>query len=281
MTRAPASNQKPSHYVVPHLTEPLRERRARVCLAVFVINEGDRLRAQLKRMESFAPLVDIVIADGGSTDGSTDLRELERRGVRALLVKQGPGALGAQMVMAFDWAVREGYNAIITMDGNNKDDPAAIPDFLQALEGGFQHVQGSRFVAGGRAVNTPFSRKWAVRLIHAPLIRVASGWPYTDTTNGFRAYARELLEDPRVAPFRPVFSGYELHYYLAIRATRLGYRVCEVPVTRVYPERGGAPTKISLVRGNLRVLRALFAACLHRYDPPKPAGDVQSVRAAG
>ena len=121
MTRTPASIQEPSHYVVLHRTERLRERRARVCLAVFVINEGDRFRTQLQRMEPFAHLVDIVIADGGSTDGSTDLRELERRGVRALLVKQGAGRLGAQMVMAFDWAVHEGYDAIITMDGNNKD----------------------------------------------------------------------------------------------------------------------------------------------------------------
>jgi hypothetical protein len=65
-----------------------------------------------------------------------------------------------------------------------------------------------------------------------------------------------------------VFAGYELHYYLAIRAARLGYRVCEVPVTRVYPAKGPTPTKITPIRGNLRVLRALIAACLHRYDPP-------------
>ena len=116
-------------------------------------------------------------------------------------------------------------------------------------------------------MRTPWLRYWGIRLLHAPLLRWASGFPYTDTTNGFRAYSRRLLLDPRVAPFRDVFAGYELHYYLAIRAARLGLRVCEIPVARRYPAHGPTPTKISPVRGNLRVLRCLFAACLGMYNP--------------
>lgn len=255
-------------YVPAYRLSTYAERAARYCVAVFVINEGQRLLTQLERMRSFVGGVDVIVADGGSTDGSTERHELVARGVRALLVKTGPGRLGAQMLMAFDFALGEGYEGVITMDGNNKDGPDAIPRFVAALDTGCAHVQGSRYLPGGREANTPFSRKWGVRLIHAPLIRAAARWPYTDTTNGFRAYARLLLQDPRVAVFRPVFAGYELHYYLAIRAARLGYRICEIPVTRVYPAHGPLPTKITPLRGNLRVLRALLAACLRRFDPP-------------
>jgi len=53
-----------------------------------------------------------------------------------------------------------------------------------------------------------------VRILHAPLVSLASRFRYTDTTNGFRGYSRRFLEDPRVAAFRDVFPGYELHYYL-------------------------------------------------------------------
>ena len=70
-----------------------------------------------------------------------------------------------------------------------------------------------------------------------------------------------------VQPFRDVFRTYELHYYLAIRAARLGFRCCELPVTREYPEGGAVPTKISGWRGNLHILRVLLAACAGRYDP--------------
>jgi hypothetical protein len=98
---------------------------------------------------------------------------------------------------------------------------------------------------------------------------LSAGFKYTDTTNGFRAYSRRLLLDSRVAPFRDIFKGYELHIYLAIRAARLGYAVTEIPVTREYPASGPTPTKISPVVGNLRMLGALLSACMHRYDPPR------------
>ncbi len=170
--------------------------------------------------------------------------------------------------MAFDYGLREGYEGIVAMDGNNKDDPGAVKDFVEALDDGYDYVQGSRFIAGGRARNTPVHRLLAIKLLHAPLVRHASGFPYTDTTNGFRAYGRRLLEDSRVAPFRDVFSSYELHYYLAIRAARLGFRIKEIPVTREYPRRGPTPTKIRGLRGYWIVLRDLFRACRHRFDPP-------------
>ena len=256
--------------VPAHETYEYGPRSARYCVAVFVINEDGRLLEQLARMQEPCAGLDIVIADGGSSDGSTDPENLVPRGVNTLLVKTGPGKLGAQMRMAIAWALERGYLGIITMDGNNKDDPAAIPRFVAELDKSFDHVQGSRFIPGGQAVNTPRSRYWGVRLLHAPLLSRSAGFRYTDTTNGFRAYSRRFLEDDRVAPLRHVFAGYELHYYLAIRAPRLGYRVREVPVTRAYPAHGPVPTKISSLVGNLAVLRALLRACRHRYDPPTP-----------
>lgn len=242
-------------------------RRHRYCVCVFVLNEGPRITAQLERMKPYVDYVDIIIADGGSTDDALAAHRLAGGGVSALLVKRGAGALGAQMRMAFYHALQEGYDGVITMDGNNKDDPSAIPHFITALDAGMDHVQGSRFISGGVAENTPLSRLLGIKLLHAPLVSLAAGFHYTDTTNGFRAYSRRLLEDPRVAPFRGVFSHYELHYYLAIRAARLGLRLTEIPVTRVYPKNGKTPTKISSVKGNFRIIKTLIKACLNKYDP--------------
>lgn len=245
----------------------LAPRRARYCLAVPIINEGERFLSQLAKMQVLATSVDIVIADGGSTDGSTALQTLRQFGVRTLLVKTGPGKLGAQIRMAFDYALGQGYAGVVLVDGNDKDDTSAVPRFLAALDQGYDFVQGSRYVPGGSAIRTPLDRKLGLKLVHVPLISLAAWHRYTDTTNGFRGYGRRLLEDPRVQPLRDVFNGYELHYYLAIRAARLGMRVCEVPVTRAYPADGSVPTKISPLRGNLKVMRALLDACLHRFDP--------------
>jgi glycosyltransferase involved in cell wall biosynthesis len=259
-----AARQVPTYTV----TE-FAQKRSKYCVAVFVINENGRLLRQLDKMQQVGAALDVVIADGGSTDGSTTEANLKPRGVRALLVKTGKGKLSAQMRMAFDWAMQQGYEGVITIDGNDKDGTEALTRFVDALDRGLDHVQGSRYVPGGVAINTPKLRNLGIKLLHAPLISIASRFRYTDTTNGFRAYSRKFLLDPRVDPFRDVFERYELHYYLAIRAARLGFRVEEVPVTRAYPDKGPIPTKISPWKGNFLVLKTLFQACMHRFDPPR------------
>lgn len=239
------------------------------CVVIPVLNEGTRIQRLLDRISEHdvTRIADVLVVDGGSTDGSLEPDFLRSRGVRGLLVKLGPGRLSAQLRCAYAFALYQGYEGIVTIDGNDKDDPEAIARFVSALGDGIDFVQASRFIAGGKAVNTPRARDLGIRLVHAPALSWASGFPWTDTTQGFRAYSRRLLEDPRIAPFRDVFAGYELLAYLSYRAPRLGYRCLELPTTRRYPP-GKVPTKISGIRGNLQVLSVLFNACIGRYDAP-------------
>ena len=243
-------------------------------IAVFCINEGERIRAQLERMAPLADIADIVVADGGSTDGSLDRGTLGAFRLRALLIKKDSGKLSAQMRMAMAYVIEEGYQGLVVIDGNGKDDVSAIPRFLELLDEGYDHIQGSRYIRGGKGVNTPLARHVGVKLVHAPVLSFAARARYTDTTNGFRAYSRKLLTDMRVSPLRDIFLGYELHYYLAIRAARLGFRIIETPVTRSYPRGEAAPTKIRGFRGNLDVLKTLASVVRGEYDPDRrPSGD--------
>lgn len=255
---------------VPAFEAPLwLGRRRPWCVVIPVINEGERISALLNRMAILAinNLADIVIVDGGSTDGSLHAPTLQTQEVRGLLVKTGPGRLSAQLRCAYAFALEQGYAGIVTIDGNNKDDPAAIPQFINALRDGMDFVQGSRYIPGGVGENTPRLRELAIRWVHAPLLSLYSGFHWTDTTQGFRAYSGRLLLDPRVAPFRDVFATYELLAYLSYRAPKLGYRCGELPTTRRYPATGQTPTKISRIKGNLSVLAILLNACRGQYDP--------------
>lgn len=239
------------------------------CVLIPVLNEGGRIIAELERMRDagIPSLCDIVICDGGTTDGSEEPTRLASLGVNAFIEKLGPGKQGAQLRCGIHFALERGYAGVVTVDGNDKDSVECIPLFLEALMDGYDFVQGSRFVPPGRAENTPLVRYAALRLIHAPVTSLAAGRRFTDTTNAFRAYSSRLLEDPRVAPLRDVFAGYELLAYLPIRASRLGYRACEVPVVRSYPKSGPTPTKISPLRGNAELLGVLFSAAFGKYDP--------------
>lgn len=240
------------------------------CVVIPVINEGGRIVSLLNRMSThkISLLADILIVDGGSTDGSLETESLKQKGVSALLVKTGPGKLGAQLRCAYAFALDQGYEGIVTIDGNDKDDPEATPRFIEALEHGVDFVQASRFIDGGVAENTPRSRDFAIRYIHAPMLSLASGFRWTDTTQGFRAYSRKMLQDARLAPFRDVFNSYELLAYLSYRVPQLGYRCMELPTVRRYPATGEVPTKISGLKGNLTVLSVLFKTCLGIYNAP-------------
>ncbi len=260
-----------ARWQVPNFETPLwLGRQHPWCVVIPVINEGERIKSLLARMTALeiAAIADIIIVDGGSTDDSLNLESLQKNSVRGLLVKKGPGKLSAQLRCAYAFALDQGYEGIVSIDGNDKDDPEAIPQFIEALKQNVDFVQASRFIQGGVAQNTPKSRDFAIRFVHAPMLSLFSGFRWTDTTQGFRAYSRKMLLDLEIDLFRDVFNSYELLAYLSYRVPKLRYRCVEIATTRRYPK-GEVPTKISSIRGNWSVLKILLKACLGQYNPKK------------
>lgn len=253
--------------VPPYHTNITAGKQHPYLVGIPVINEGERIQQQLQQMGKLSLPADIVLADGGSTDGSLTAAAIQAAGARGVLTKQGQGGLSTQLRMLFDWAAQEGYEGVVTIDGNGKDDVQGLLPVLHALQQGYDFVQGSRYVPGGAAINTPWDRHIAVKLLHAPLISLAARTKYTDTTNGLRGWKMSALLDPRVDVFRDVFDQYNLHYYLSIRLPRLGYQVCEVPVVRRYPDAGPTPSKISSPRKKIQLLLPLWQAVRGAYNP--------------
>lgn len=246
-------------------------KRSNFVVLIPIINEGDRIIHELERALEvhIHDHADIVICDGGSTDGSTEHERLKSLRVNSLLVKQDEGKQGAQLRMGIRWALERGYEGVITVDGNDKDSIEDVPLFIDRLLEGYDFVQGSRFVKGGHAVNTPWIRLLSVRLLHAPVISLTARKWFTDTTNAFRGYSASYLRDDRVRPLRDIFMTYELLAYLSVRATQIGLKACEIPVTRAYPPRGQGktPTKISFFKGNWLLFKILFKNAAGAYRP--------------
>ena len=245
------------------------DKKREYALLIPIINEGERIIKELERAKEadVSDYVDIIICDGGSTDGCTEEGRLRSLDVNTLLVKRDCGKQGAQLRMGIWWALERGYKGLITIDGNNKDSIEDVPAFIEKLKEGYDLVQGSRFIKGGKGINTPLIRDMAVRLIHAPIISLTAGQRFTDTTNAYRAYSERYLRDERVAPLRDIFMTYELLAYLSVRATQLGYKACEIAVTREYPAKGKTPTKISPLKGNAELLKILFRNARGKYNP--------------
>ena len=169
--------------------------------------------------------------------------------------------------MAYGFALNKGYHGIITMDGNGKDSIDSIKNFIAKLNQGYDYVQASRFIKGGKSVNLPLSRWFSIRFIHAPILSLAAFHWYSDTTQGFRAYSARYLLDPRVKPFRKIFKKYELLAYLTVRATQLNFKVCEVATTRIYPKKESVPTKIHGFSSHFDLIITLMRTLFRSYHP--------------
>ena len=238
-------------------------------MLVTVWNEGDRIRRQLRLMQPQLAQVDLVLCDRYSDDGSLDLGFLRSVNVTALLRTRERG-LGCALRMGLAHAMQQGYEGVVTMDGNNKDGVEAIERVVAALERGFDFVQASRFLPGGEHENTPWERYVGVRYVISPILALGAGVRYSDPTNGLKGLRRGFLLDPRVQPFRNVFREFNLQYYLNYRAAKLGFETTEVPARRSYPSSGDTPTKIAGVRARFWILWELLLTSAGRYDPPRP-----------
>ncbi len=269
MIKEDIKNEFRANWEIPSYKIDLwNEKTHSYCVVIPVINEGERIKNLLQKMMKLQihSVADIIIIDGGSNDDSLEWSLLRDMQVKALLTKTGSGKLGAQLRCAYSFALDKGYDGILTIDGNNKDEPDPIIQFIAALKKGFDFVQASRFIKEGVGINTPTSRLLAIKFIHAPILSLFSGFRWTDTTQGFRGYSRRMLLDERISIFRDIFQEYELLAYLNYRAPILNYKCIELPATRIYPG-GIVPTKINGIRGQIKLLKTLFQTCLKKYNP--------------
>lgn len=117
-------------------------------------------------------MIDVVVLDAGSTDGSTDRNMLSEAGFRALCIRKGTGRYSTDLRMDYAWAIEQGYEGFITVDGNDKDGTQAVPAFIEKLNGGYDYIQGSRYIKGGEGINTPISRHLALKLINEPIMTI-------------------------------------------------------------------------------------------------------------
>ncbi|HEY1660951.1 MAG TPA: glycosyltransferase family 2 protein [Verrucomicrobiae bacterium] len=241
------------------------EQRHRYVVYIFAFNERSLLTQLL---DKFPPPqernFDLMLGDDGSKDGTAAADLVAKYGIRGVTRLKRNGGLSQNIMVALRWLAGQKYQGVILMNGNNRDGPAAIPEFIRKLEQGYGYVQGSRFVAGGQHVNTPWTRYLAIRLLHAPLFSLASFKWMTDTTNGYRAFSMAVLNDPRVDAFQPEFVKYEIEQYLAWKAIRLGYRATEIGVSRIYPV-GQFTSHIRPGLGWVSMFKPLIMLLFRRY----------------
>ncbi len=229
----------------------------RVLACPIAFNEKAKLvRVIARAREADIPgVTDFMVCDDGSTDGTAEA--VEALGVRVL--RQSPrSGVGAAIRRVIDFARAHKYDVVVIMAGNDKDRPQEIPRLLAPIvDQGADFVQGSRYLLGGDYGNMPLYRRVATQLVHPWLFTLVTRRRITDSTNGFRAFRVALCDDPRLNLEQAWLDAYELEPYLFFKAVTLGYRVVEVPVTKIYPPHELGYTKMAPIVGWWSILRPL------------------------
>lgn len=187
---------------------------------------------------------EILFVDDGSTDSSLSKIKMFAesdlgRELNIHYISHGKNlGVGAAIRSGIKYAIANKFDIIVVMAGNGKDNPREIPKLTSPIiDEGYDYVQGSRFLEGGRWDNLPLSRFVAIK-IYSLIWTYLLGVKITDVSNGFRAYRTSIFSDPRINIWQDWLSRYELEFYLHYKVITLGYKFKEVPVSKIYPASG-------------------------------------------
>jgi glycosyltransferase involved in cell wall biosynthesis len=225
----------------------------RTLVIIPAFNEEESLPVVLATLRAEAPQYDVLVVDDGSGDRTAVVAR--RAGVMVARLPFNLGVGGA-LRTGFRFAVRHGYQRAVQFDADGQHDVAALNTLLRELDGGADVVVGTRFAAGQDGYRTGAVRGGAMSVLRLAL-SVLAGQRFTDTSSGFRAYSRGVIEY--------FADAYPLEYLSdtvesLLLACYAGFNVVEVPVT-MRERSGGVPStrNIRLIYHYVRLLLVLMA----------------------
>jgi glycosyltransferase involved in cell wall biosynthesis len=188
---------------------------------------------------------EVVVADNGSTDGS--IETAQQHGARVVSVtERGYGA-----------ALRAGIVAsrgefIVMGDADDSYDFTAVPQFVAKWRKGFDVVMGNRFKGGIKSGAMPWHHKYVGNPALTGVLNLLFRAGIGDSHCGMRGFSRAIFDrmDLRC-------TGMEFASEFVIKATQLGAKITEIPIT-LWPDKRGRPPHLRSFRDGWRHLRFML-----------------------
>ena len=187
---------------------------------------------------------DVLVVDDGSADATADLARQEGALVLATGQKSGKGNA---LRLGFDYAVKNGYEAVIALDGDGQHDPADIKLFLESYR-----LTGASVINGNRMAEPrgmPFVR-FATNTVMSWIISLICRRRIPDTQCGFRFMTTGVLSNIQLE-----CADFEIETELLVKASRKGFKIASVPIATIYRNE---VSKIKPVRDTLRFVRFII-----------------------
>jgi glycosyltransferase involved in cell wall biosynthesis len=219
----------------------------RLLTALPVYNEESHVASVLT--EVLQHVSDVLVVNDGSTDRTAASLGLLFPQVVVRTHPENRG-YGAALQTAFEYALTNGYEVLVTMDCDGQHQPSFLNEIAALVDDPIapvDMVSGSRYLAEFDDNTRPPEERRRINSRITACLREKLGLKITDAFCGFKAYRVSALADLEITD-----NGYAMPLQLWVQAVDLGWRIREFPVPRVYLDEtrsfGG-----SLDDGNVRL----------------------------
>lgn len=191
-------------------------------------NEAENISRIIPEVLKYSPDSDILVVDDNSPDGTGKIVEYIARSedrVR-LLKREKKEGLALAYLSAFDFAMKEGYDALLQMDADFSHAPSDVPKLFEGLKHADVAV-GSRYIVGGGTSGWTLPRKLISRggnLYAQMVLRTKT----IDMTGGFNAWRTSALQAISLKTVRS--KGYAFQVELKYRAYKQNLSITEIPI---------------------------------------------------
>jgi len=209
-------------------------------------NEKENIENIIRKVFSLPHEFDILIVEDNSPDGTADIvKRLMQEFPERLFIKERKGklGLGTAYLDGFRWALERSYEYVFEMDADFSHNPDDLLRLREACASGKGDVAvGSRYVDGKiSVVNWPIKRL-LMSYYASKYVRIVTGMRVFDATAGFVCYTRRVLEKMKFDKVK--FVGYAFQIEMKYTATKLGFKIAEVPI--IFTDRVLGVSKMSM-----------------------------------
>lgn len=210
----------------------------------------------------------IVVIDDASTDETAQIVSQLSFELPVTLEQHSLNqGLSGALRSGFQHALKHGKNGdiVVTLDADDTQPPAHIPNMLTMIDAGYDVVIASRYQPGSRTIGVPWNRlmlTWIARW----MFKIVTPIPgVRDYTCGFRAYRFDRLQQARDHYGEQFVSekGFSCMVDVLLKMRPFGFIMGEVPMLLRYDQKQG-PSKMKVANNSVQTLKLLLRRRLGR-----------------